>query len=104
MINPESGVGDDSEELIVGSELRAPLSIQLSNSVVMKKRTGKSKPVPLFLPGNSLDNFGARLLFLPWRSSEELHQRLSEEERVKIKQNRLQLFPMAEFPRVAYDE
>ena len=104
VINPESGVGDDSEELIVGSELRAPLSIQLSNSVVMKKRTGKSKPVPLFLPGNSLDNFGARLLFLPWRSSEELHQRLSEEERAKIKQNRLQLFPMAEFPRVAYDE
>ena len=102
MINPETGVGNDSEELIVGSELRVPLSMQLSNGVIMKKRIGKSKPVPLFLPAHTLDNFGERLLFLPWSSSEELHRRLSEEEKAKIKQNRLQLFPMADFPRVQY--
>ena len=104
VINPESGVGAESEDLIVGTELRAPLSMQLSNNVIIRKRTGKSKPVPLFLTSNTLSNFGERLLFLPWSNSEELLQRLSEDEKKKMKLNRLQLFPMATFSVVCHDE
>ena len=99
VINPESGVGDESEDLIVGTQLRAPVCIQLSNNVILRKRKGQPKPVPLFLRSNTLSSFGERLLFLPWSSSEELHQRLSEGDKEKLKQNRLQLFPMAIFPR-----
>ena len=62
----------------------------------MKKRKTQSKPVPLIL---SLDSFGERLLFLPWSSLDELHQRLSEDDEKKLNENRLQLFPMAIFPR-----
>ena len=104
VINPETGVGNDSEELIVGSELRAPLSMQLSNNVIMKKRTGKSNPVPIFRMSSTLSNFGERLLFLPWSTSEELQQRLSEEKKEKMRQNRLQLFPMAVFSVIGHDE
>ena len=99
VINPELGVGDDSEDVIVGGQLRAPVSIKLSNNVIMKKRKGLSRPVPLFLNSNSLDSFGERLLFFPWSSLEELNQRLSEEDKEKMTKNRLQLFPLAIFPR-----
>ena len=98
VINPESGVGKESEHMIVGGQLRAPTCIKLSNDVIMNKRKGQSKPVPMFLRHNTLDNFGERLLFLPWSSLDVLHQRLSEDEEEKLKQNRLQLFPTAIFP------
>ena len=98
VINPESGVGKESEHMIVGGQLRAPTCIKLSNGVIMNKRKGQSKPVPMFLKQNTLDNLGERLLFLPWSNLDELHQRLSEDEEEKLKQNRLQLFPTAIFP------
>ena len=82
----------------MGGEGRAPLSMKLSNTVIMKKRSEKSKPVPLLLRSNTLDSYGERLLFQPWRSAEELHQKQTEEDKERQKQNRLQLFPMAIFP------
>ena len=98
VIDPISGVGGDSEEVIVGSELGAPLFMKLSNTVIMKRRSEKSKPVPLLLRSNTLDSYGERMLFQPWRSVEELHQKQTEEDKERQKQNRLQLFPMAIFP------
>ena len=48
-----------------------------------------------------LDCFGERMLFQPWRSVEELHhyEKVSEEEKEKQRQNRLELFPMGIFSR-----
>ena len=97
VIDPVSGVGGESGEMIVGSEVSAPLFIKLSNTVIMKKRSEKSKPVPLLLRSNTLDSYGERMLFQPWRNVGELHQRQSEEEKEKQKQNLLELFPMAIF-------
>ena len=98
IIDPVSGVGEDSEELIVGGELKAPLAMKLSNSVIMKKRCDKNKLVPLLLRSNTLDSYGERMLFQPWRNAEELLQQQSDEDKEKQKQNRLELFPMAIFP------
>ena len=39
------------------------------------------------------------MLFQPWRSVDELLRRQCEEDKEKQKQNRLELFPMAIFPR-----
>ena len=98
IIDPVSGVGEESEELIVGGELKAPLAMKLSNNVIMKKRSEHTKPVPLLLRSSTLDSYGERMLFQPWRDAGELLQRQSEENKEKQKQNRLELFPMAIFP------
>ena len=98
IIDPLSGVGEESEEQIVGGDFRAPLAMKLSNNVIMKKRCETAKPVPLLLRSNTLYRYGERMLFQPWRSAEELLQPQSEEDKVKQKQNRLELFPMAIFP------
>ena len=95
--DPAKGVGADSDEPIVGGNSRLPLSMRLANGVIMKKRTGKSKPVLLLRP-NHLDSYAERLLFGPWRSLDTLHQRLSDTERERLQQNRLELFPYAVFP------
>ena len=79
--------------------MRAPMAMKLSNNVIMKKRRDKNRPVPLFFKSNTLDSFGERMLFQPWRSVDELLRRQSEEDKEKQKQNRLELFPMAIFPR-----
>ena len=98
IIDPQSGVGEESEEPIVGVDLRAPLAMKLSNNVIMKKRSEQSKPVPLLLSSNTLDRYGERMLFQPWRNAEELLQPQSEEDKMRQRQNRLELFPMAIFP------
>ena len=98
IIDPVSGVGEDSGELIVGGELRAPQCMKLSNNVIMKKRSDKSRPVPLLLRTNMLDSFGERMLFQPWRNVNELVQGQSEKDKEEQQRNRLQLFPMAIFP------
>ena len=98
IVDPVTKVGEDSGEAIVGGELRAPLAMKLSNTVIMKKRLERQKPVPLLLRSNILDSYGERMLFHPWRNVDELHQRQSEEEKEKQKQNRLELFPMGIFP------
>ena len=95
--DPVSGIGEESEEPIVGGELGAPMSMKLSNNVVMKKRTEKTRPVPLFLRSNTVDGYAERMLFQPWRNAEELLQPQSEEDKEKQRQNRLELFPMAIF-------
>ena len=99
ILDPVTGVGEESEEPIVGGEMRAPMAMKLSNNVIMKKRRDKNRPVPLFFKSNTLDSFGERMLFQPWRSVDELLRRQSEEDKEKQKQNRLELFPMAIFPR-----
>ena len=93
-----SGVGEESEEPIVGGDFRAPVAMKLSNNVIMKKRSVKSRPVPLLLRSKTLDSYGERMLFQPWRDVNELIQPQSEEDKEKQKQTRLQLFPMAIFP------
>ena len=62
----------------------------------MKKRCEKRKPVPLLL--GPLDSYGERLLFKPWKTPEELLERPTEEDKEKMKKNRLELFPMGIFP------
>ena len=100
VIEPNSGVGEDSSELVVGGgNLRAPKSMKLSNNIIMKRRSNKSKLVPLLLQCNTLDNYGERMLFQPWRSFEELVEGQEEEDKEQQKQNRLKIFPMSIFPR-----
>ena len=96
VIDPETWLGEDSEEQIVGGALKAPLAMKLCNNVIMKKRCEKRKPVPLLL--GPLDSYGERLLFKPWKTPEELLERPTEEDKEKMKKNRLELFPMGIFP------
>ena len=100
VIEPHSGVGEDSGELVVGGgNLRAPTSMKLSNNIIMKRRSDKSRLVPLLLQCNTLDNYGERMLFQPWRNFEELVEGQEEEDKEQQKQNRLKIFPMSIFPR-----
>ena len=104
IIDPVSGVGEESEEPIVGGDCRAPLAMKLSNNVIMKKRCESTKPVPLLLRSNTLDRYGERMLFQPWMNDDELLQPQSEEDKEKQRQNRLELFPMAIFPGLEGDK
>ena len=72
VIDPRTDIGQQSNEAIVGGETQAPLCMKLSNKIIMKKRSEKSKPIPLLLYTNSLDDYGERLMLQPWRSSTEL--------------------------------
>ena len=93
-----TGVGADSEELIVGGEFKVPMAMRLSNQVILKKRIGKSKPVPLLLSSNYLDSYGERLLFGAWRSLDDVHVNQSDADKERLRRNRLELFPYAVFP------
>ena len=93
-----TGVGADSEELIVGGEFKVPMAMRLSNQVILKKRIGKSKPVPLLLSSNYLDSYGERLLFGAWRSLDDVHVKQSDADKERLRRNRLELFPYAVFP------
>ena len=94
-------LGGESGDRIVGGEGYAPLFMQLTNRKIMKKRTRADKPraVPLLMHQNTLDDYGERKLFKPWRSKEELLNELSEEDKFRCRQVRLQLFPLGVFPR-----
>ena len=100
IIDPETGLGGESEDVIVGSRTLAPLYMQLTNRKVMKKRTraDKNNPVPLLMHNNTLDDYGERILFKPWRNKEELLIGISDVEKSRCRQVRLQLFPMGVFP------
>ena len=98
IIDPLTDVGADSGEAMVGGGGRMPICMQLSNKVIMKKRSGESRPVPLLLGSNCLDAYGERMLFRPWRQIEELSQESTEEQKLLQQQNRLALFPMSIFP------
>ena len=97
VIDPRTDIGQQSNEAIVGGETQAPLCMKLSNKIIMKKRSEKSKPIPLLLYTNSLDDYGERLMFQPWRSSTELVLASTAEEKLQQKQNRLTLFPASFF-------
>ena len=98
-VNPETNIGEDSEESIVGGETMAPLYMKLSNNIIMKKRSDGSKVVPILLPSQCLDDYGERMLFQAWRTHEELVQVVTEEDKAEQRQNRLALFPLGIFPR-----
>ena len=97
VIDPNSDIGQASNEAIVGGETAAPTFVKLSNKIIMKKRSDRSKPIPLLLPLNTLDEYGDRLLFLPWRTAAELNVKSTAEEKVQQKRNRLALFPRSVF-------
>ena len=97
IIDPESNVGGESGEPVTGGASMAPLFLKLSNSIIMKKRADGSHLVPLLRPSQCLDDYGERMLFKPWRSSEELIHDSSEEEKAQLTQNRLDLFPLGVF-------
>ena len=99
IIDPLTDVGADSREAMVGGGGRMPTCMQLSNKLILKMRSGESRPVPLLLGSNSLDAYGERMLFRPWRRIEDLSQESTEEQRLLQQQNRLALFPMSIFPR-----
>ena len=100
IIDPETGLGGESADVIVGGRALAPLYMQLTNRKVMKKRTRaeKDKPVPLLLHNNALSDYGERILFKPWRSKEQLLNEISDVEKSRCRQIRLQLFPLGVFP------
>ena len=97
VIDPNTDIGQESDEPIVGGETRAPTAMKLSNKIIMKKRSDRSKPIPLLLPLNTLDDYGHRLLFQPWRTAADLIIESTEEGKVQQTQNRLALFPMSIF-------
>ena len=97
-INPDTDVGTDSGEAIVGGQGRMPTCMKLSNKVILKKRSKESRPVPLLLGSNCLDAFGERMLFQPWRHLEDLSEESTEDQKILQHQNRLALFPMSNFP------
>ena len=97
-INPQSDVGDESNEPIVGGSLRAPFAMKLSNSIIMKKRAEKSRPIPLLVQSKVLDDYGEHILFQPWRNLDEVGQGGCREDKEKQRQNRLELFPLSLFP------
>ena len=97
VINPQTDIGPESNEPIVGGEAGAPTFVKLSNKIIMKKRSERSKPIPLLLPSNTLDAYGQHLLFQPWRTEAELNVESTEEEKVQQKQNRIALFPRSVF-------
>ena len=102
VIDRQSGIGESSGELVQvvgGGNLCAPISMKLRNNIILKRRSDKSKVVPLLLHCNTLDNYGERMLFQPWRNFEELLERQEEEDKEQQKQNRLKIFPMCFFPR-----
>ena len=103
-INPDTDVGTDSGETIVGGQGRMPTCMKLSNKAILMKRSQEARPVPLLLGSNSLDAYGARLLFQPWRQLEELSEESTEDEKYMQKQNRLALFPMSNFPTSEHKE
>ena len=98
IVYPESDIGDESDVPVVGGESGAPLFMKLANGIIMKMRVEKNLPVPILLPSNTIDNYGERMLFRPWRTLEELLEVQTDEEEQQLKENRLALFPMSKFP------
>ena len=100
IIDPETGVGEESDTQVVGGgELRAPLFMKLSNTIIMKKRSEKTRPIPVLRHLNTANSYGKRMLFQPWRSFEELVEGQSDEDKERQQRNRLTLFPMSIFPK-----
>ena len=97
IIDPNTDIGQESNEPIVGGQASAPMFLKLSNRIIMKKRSEKSKPIPLLLPLNTINDYGKRLLFQPWRTATELVAESTEEQKVQQKQNQLALFPRSIF-------
>ena len=98
VIDPISGLGEESTEPLIGSDEMTPKAMQLTNMVIMKQRS-RNLPVPLLMLANGLDNYGEQVLFQPWDVLEQLTSDRTEEEGRERRRRQLQLFPMAVFPR-----
>ena len=99
LLQPQSDIGLESSEPVIGGNTRVPLFLKLANNIIMKKRSDTSRPVPLLLFSNGFDSYQARILFKPWRNLEEVATEGSEEESAQLRQNQLSLFPMSVFQR-----
>ena len=100
VIDPQTDIGGDSDEPIIGGEGRCPLFMRLSNKIVVKKRVDKSKFVPLLLKSSTLDNYSERMLFSAWRNLDELVNDATDEQKLMMEANRLAVFPTSCFPKV----
>ena len=98
VIDPISGLGEESTDPVVGSDEMAPKAMQLNNMIIMKRRT-RDLPVPLLMFTDALDNYGEQVLFQPWCAQEELTNVRTEEEGRERIRRQLELFPMAVFKR-----
>ena len=97
-VDPQTNVGEDSREPIVGGERSAPQSLMLFNRIIMKRRSEKPRPVLLLLPSSEIGDFGNRMLFQPWRDLADLVQDTSQEEKELQKRNCLALLPTSIYP------
>ena len=100
VIDPQTDIGGDSDEPIIGGEGRCPLFMRLSNKIVVKKRVDKSKFVPLLLKSSTLDNYSERMLFSAWRNLDELVNDATDEQKLMMEANRLAVFPTSCFPKM----
>ena len=98
VIDPNTDIGEDSDEPIIGGDGMCPVSMRLSNKVIVKKSGDKSKPVPLLINSNSLDAYSKRLLFLAWRNLDDLVNDATDEQKLLMEENRLAIFPTSCFP------
>ena len=94
-IDPSTGLGPDSTEKVHGDDdLMAPQCMQLTNEVVMVKRSGKDA-VLHFLCDGKTRRHGSQVLWEPWQFLEEISdqdQGVTEEQT----RRRLEVFPMSQ--------
>ena len=94
-IDPSTGLGPDSTEKVHGDDdLMAPQCMQLTNEVVMVKRSGKDA-VLHFLYDGKTRRHGSQVLWEPWQFLEEISdqdQGVTEEQT----RRRLEVFPMSQ--------
>ena len=93
-IDPSTSLGPDSSAKLVGDKhLMAPQCMQLTNEVVMVKRSGKNAVLHLLYDGKTRRH-GNQVLWSPWQFLEEIRdqdQDVTEEQ----KKRRLEVFPMS---------
>ena len=99
VIDPQTDIGGESDELIIGGEGRCPMFMRLSNKMIVKKRSDKSLPLIPLLLNSSLDNHSEKMLFLPWRNFDDLVNDATDEEKLTMAENRLAIFPTSCFPK-----
>ena len=100
MIDPETGLGPLSTEIIAGTQdLYAPRCFQLKNEVIMQMRSEKKAVLQLLESGNS-GRYANQLLWQPWKILEQVSGRQVSEETELQKNARLAVYPMSVFPKI----
>ena len=101
-IDPTTNVGPDSSTTITGALNWAPISIKLSNGMIMVKRSGNGA-VPNLLYSGALNRYSNTLLFNPWRELESIRVDQEDVETAAQREIRLELFPWSVF-KICRDE